>query len=120
MSTETLSFATSNGATSAYVATPENPGHKAVIVIHEWWGLNDHIKDITNRYTTEGFIATASGTNSNMPTAPGTRTTWRQRIAIWSRLMFLLRGPPLNTRVFIGACPRSAGGSGIGAKCSAN
>lgn len=59
MGSETLSFETSNGATSAYVATPENASQKAVIVIQEWWGLNDHIKDIAGRYAAEGFIAIA-------------------------------------------------------------
>lgn len=59
MGSETLSFETSNGATSAYVATPENPTQKAVIVIQEWWGLNDHIKDIAGRYAAEGFIGIA-------------------------------------------------------------
>jgi carboxymethylenebutenolidase len=59
MGSETLSFETSNGATSAYVATPENPSQKAVIVLQEWWGLNDHIKDIASRYAAEGFIAIA-------------------------------------------------------------
>ena len=32
---------------------------KAVILIQEWWGLNDHIKDIANRYAEEGFAAIA-------------------------------------------------------------
>jgi carboxymethylenebutenolidase len=59
MGSETLSFETSNGATSAYVATPDNPSQKAVVVIQEWWGLNDHIKDIAGRYAAEGFIAIA-------------------------------------------------------------
>lgn len=59
MPTESLSFDTSNGATTAYVAMPEQPGEKAVVVIQEWWGLNDHIKDIANRYAAEGFIAIA-------------------------------------------------------------
>jgi carboxymethylenebutenolidase len=59
MGSETLSFETTNGATSAYVATPENPTQKAVIVIQEWWGLNDHIKDIAGRYAAEGFIGIA-------------------------------------------------------------
>lgn len=59
MATESLSFDTSNGATTAYVAMPEQPGEKAVVVIQEWWGLNDHIKDIANRYAAEGFIAIA-------------------------------------------------------------
>lgn len=59
MQTETLSFDTANGPTSAYSAMPDIPTGKAVIVIQEWWGLNDHIKDITNRYADEGFVAIA-------------------------------------------------------------
>ncbi len=31
----------------------------AVIVIQEWWGLNDHIKDVANRFAQEGFVALA-------------------------------------------------------------
>lgn len=61
MKTETLNFDTAKGATTAYVAMPDetNDETKAVIVIQEWWGLNEHIKDIANRYAGEGFIAVA-------------------------------------------------------------
>jgi carboxymethylenebutenolidase len=60
MTSETLSFNTANGETTAYAAIPEGGGgNKAVLVIQEWWGLNDHIKDITGRYADEGFIAIA-------------------------------------------------------------
>jgi carboxymethylenebutenolidase len=59
MKTEILQFDTAGGPSSAYVAMPEEPGDKAVIVIQEWWGLNDHIKDIANRYAAEGFVAVA-------------------------------------------------------------
>jgi len=59
MKSEILSFDTANGATSAYVAMPDNTTRKAVVVIQEWWGLNDHIKDIAGRYAEEGFIAIA-------------------------------------------------------------
>lgn len=60
MNTETLNFETANGATTAFVAMPENRENaKAVILIQEWWGLNDHIKDIAERYADEGFIAIA-------------------------------------------------------------
>jgi carboxymethylenebutenolidase len=31
----------------------------AVVVIQEWWGLNDHIKDVANRFANEGFVALA-------------------------------------------------------------
>ena len=59
MQTESLSFDTAGGPTTAYVAMPENRSEKAIVVIQEWWGLNDHIKDITRRYADEGFIAIA-------------------------------------------------------------
>jgi carboxymethylenebutenolidase len=59
MRTETLSFSTANGEATAYVARPDGETEKAVIVVQEYWGLNDHIKDIANRYAAEGFIAVA-------------------------------------------------------------
>lgn len=59
MKTDSLSFSTDNGNTIAYVAAPDTQTKKAVIVIQEYWGLNDHIKDIANRYAAEGFLAVA-------------------------------------------------------------
>lgn len=59
MSGETLNFSTGGGDTTAYVAKPETPNGKAVIIIQEWWGLNPHVKDIADRYAAEGFIAVA-------------------------------------------------------------
>ena len=59
MASEILSFNTANGGTTAFVASPDAPTSKAVIIIHEWWGLNDHIRDIAGRYSEEGFLAIA-------------------------------------------------------------
>ncbi len=59
MRTETVSFSTANGETSAFVAMPDNPNGKAVLVVQEWWGLNPHIKNIAARYAAEGFTAMA-------------------------------------------------------------
>ena len=43
-----------------HLAQPDGPGpHPAVIVIQEWWGLDDHIKSIADRFAGEGFIALA-------------------------------------------------------------
>lgn len=42
------------------VAIPEAlASAPAVIVIHEWWGLNDHIRDLTARFAAEGLLAMA-------------------------------------------------------------
>ena len=59
MRSETLTFNTNGGETSAFVTLPDGETNKAVLVIQEWWGLNDHIKDIAGRYADEGFIAIA-------------------------------------------------------------
>lgn len=59
MKTETLQIDTANGPTTAYAAMPDGGSDKAIIVVQEWWGLNDHIKDIAGRYAAEGFTAVA-------------------------------------------------------------
>ena len=59
MRSETLNIETANGPTTAYVVRPDEGGEKTVILIQEWWGLNDHIKDIAARYADEGFTAVA-------------------------------------------------------------
>ena len=52
---------TGNGKeVNVFMARPEGVEKApAVIVIQEWWGLNRHIEDITQRYAREGFIAVA-------------------------------------------------------------
>jgi carboxymethylenebutenolidase len=59
MKSETLQFNTAHGDSTAYAALPDEANGKAVILIHEWWGLNDHIKDIADRYAAKGFTAVA-------------------------------------------------------------
>ena len=49
----------SNGSTGqGYLAIPEGEG-PGVVVIQEWWGLVDHIKDVCDRFAAEGFVALA-------------------------------------------------------------
>jgi carboxymethylenebutenolidase len=44
----------------AYLARPEGDGpFPGVIVIQEWWGLVDHIKDVARRFAREGIVALA-------------------------------------------------------------
>ncbi len=61
MKTETLEFDTAGGASTAYAAMPDeiNEETKAVVLIHEYWGLADHIKDVAGRYADEDFICIA-------------------------------------------------------------
>jgi carboxymethylenebutenolidase len=45
----------------AYVAEPSHGGHQhpAAIVVQEWWGVDDHIKDVTRRLAAEHYFAVA-------------------------------------------------------------
>jgi carboxymethylenebutenolidase len=50
----------SNGTNgSGYLAAPEVGAGLGLIVVQEWWGLVDHIKDVCDRFAAEGFTALA-------------------------------------------------------------
>ncbi len=51
-----IEFRSNGGTAQGYVAGDTGPG---VLVIQEWWGLNDHIKDIVERFAEAGFVALA-------------------------------------------------------------
>src|SRR5258708_1290001 len=59
MNVESLNLSTSRGATTAYVPRPDSQVEAAVILIQEWWGINDHIRDIAGRYAKEGYLCVA-------------------------------------------------------------
>jgi carboxymethylenebutenolidase len=44
----------------AFVAGPQTTGKRpTIIIVQEWWGLTDHMKDIARRYAAEGYVAIA-------------------------------------------------------------
>lgn len=58
MATTPTSFTTPAGETiQGALARPEDGGKGAVIVVHEWYGLNDDIKRICDRFASEGIAA---------------------------------------------------------------
>jgi carboxymethylenebutenolidase len=49
-----------NGATApGYLAEPESGRGPGVIVLQEWWGVDEHIRDVCDRFANEGFFALA-------------------------------------------------------------
>ena len=60
---ERIRFASRHGGGEAIggaLAAPAGSGQvPAVIVVHEWWGLTDHIVGIADRWAAEGFLALA-------------------------------------------------------------
>jgi carboxymethylenebutenolidase len=63
MNVESLNLETTGGPTTAYVARPQTKtpadGIAGVILIQEWWGINDHIRDLAGRYANEGYLCVA-------------------------------------------------------------
>ena len=62
LATETIQFTGDGAAVPAYLARPSAApawGLPTVVILHEWWGLTDHIKDVARRLAAEGFAALA-------------------------------------------------------------
>jgi len=55
----TVSFQRPDGqSVQGYLAEPATPeGKPGVVVIQEWWGLNDQIRGVADRYAEQGFRA---------------------------------------------------------------
>ena len=56
---EMVEFQSNGEACSGYLATPASGAGPGVIVLQEWWGLVDHIKEVADRFAGEGFVALA-------------------------------------------------------------
>ena len=55
-----VSFPPLVGKASGYLADAEGKGrHPGLIVIQEWWGLNDWIRQQADRYAKAGYVALA-------------------------------------------------------------
>jgi len=58
--TETVEFLSGKDNISGFLALPDKPGpHPAIILIHEWWGLNDWVKEQTVKFAEQGYVALA-------------------------------------------------------------
>lgn len=60
LETRDFTFQSDGTAIGGYLARPREPGtYPGVIVIHEAWGVLDHIRDVTRRFANLGYIALA-------------------------------------------------------------
>src|SRR5919206_4212816 len=70
-----VQFPSNGGTTSGYLSTPQSGKGPGVLVIQEWWGLVGHIKNVCDRFATEGFSALAPdlyhGQTASEPDAAG-------------------------------------------------
>jgi len=60
IATRDVSYEGRAGALKAYVAEPTTAeSSQAAIVVQEWWGLNEHIRDVSRRLARECYFAIA-------------------------------------------------------------
>lgn len=56
--TNRVTFPSAVGESAGALFVPEQEGRRpGVVVIHEWWGVNDQIQSIARRWASEGMVA---------------------------------------------------------------
>lgn len=59
-SLETVTLKTDGGQdVTGYLAMPEKTPAPALLLIHEWWGVNDQIKAVTAEFAKQGYLTLA-------------------------------------------------------------
>ncbi|MFN2566048.1 MAG: dienelactone hydrolase family protein [Gemmatimonadaceae bacterium] len=56
---EVITFPANGRTAEGYLALPPSGRGPGLLVIQEWWGLVDHIKDLADRFAREGFVSLA-------------------------------------------------------------
>lgn len=56
---QNVTFPSNGGTAHGYLAVPESGSGPGLIVIQEWWGLDDSLKKVVDRFAAEGFVALA-------------------------------------------------------------
>lgn len=54
-----VEFATGDESARAYLSLPVTGKGPGVVVLQEWWGLVDHIREVCDRLARDGFVALA-------------------------------------------------------------
>ena len=73
---ETVDYYSENENINGYLSVPKDASgddkKPAIILIHEWWGLNEDIKQMADDYATEGYVALAVDMYGEEPTNSST------------------------------------------------
>ncbi len=59
MAGENVTFPSNGSEGAGYLARPADGHGPGVVVIQEWWGLNDQIREVCDRFADDGFVALA-------------------------------------------------------------
>lgn len=59
MTGQLIEFPANGHTTQGWLSLPPSGQGPGLLVLQEWWGLVDHIKDVTDRFAAAGFVALA-------------------------------------------------------------
>ena len=75
---ETVTIPAAGRKVSGSLALPAKAPAAAVLLIHEWWGLNDQIKSVAAEFARLGYVALALDVYAGKVAAPGDREAARR------------------------------------------
>lgn len=85
---ETISLVAGDDEFEVYVARPDGQARAGLVLIHEIWGLVDHIREVADRFAAEGYLVAAPDLLSHGGVAP----------ALGTELFALMTSPDEKTR----------------------
>src|SRR5512145_3105505 len=78
---------------SGYLALPSGDGPwPGVVVIQEWWGLDDHIKSIADRFAAAGFAAIAPDLYNGQIAAEPDEAKKLRMALVWDEALAVIQG----------------------------
>ena len=94
---------------SGYLANAARGNAPCVVVIQEWWGVNDHVRSLVDRFAAAGFLALAPDLYHGKTTKdPGEAMSLLQALD-WKKAIEDVAG----ALAYLGRHPRSNGKTGI-------
>lgn len=84
---EEFSIKRAEGSLPVYCAAPDdNKAHPCLILIHEIFGVNEHIRDVARRFVREGYAVFAPDLFAYHPQLPYDRNDLAAMRAVWSSI----------------------------------
>ena len=70
-----VEFPANGGTAPGYLSTPEGRTGPGVLVFQEWWGVEDHIRDVCDRFAAEASLHLRRTTSAaRRPSSPTRRS----------------------------------------------
>lgn len=109
--TQRVDFKSKTGETEHGEIAEPSGGAKApaLLVIQEWWGVNDHIRSLVDRFAKEGFLAFAPDLYHGKITKDGAEAASLLHGLDWKRAIQDVAG----AAAYLTSHPRSSGKVGI-------